>query len=97
MHHTFGALMGAFAKSKADVLELTNGVTGIAWPQSLQLLRDNQALGIRRGLASGFDVGSRLMAMIRQGAGMNVVDSPGGDGDLVEISVTVKPLDESAM
>ncbi|OZV80179.1 hypothetical protein CA850_15905 [Micromonospora echinospora] len=97
MHHTFGALMGAFAKSNADVLKLTNGVTGIAWSQSLQLLRDNPALGIRRGLSSGFDVGSRLMAMIRQGAGMNVVDSPGGDDDLVEISVTVNPVDDSDM
>ncbi|MEU4565872.1 hypothetical protein [Micromonospora sp. NPDC023956] len=97
MHHTFGALMGAFAKSNKNVPELTTGVTGIAWSQSLQLLRDNPALGIRRGLASGFDVGSRLMAMVRQGAGMNVVDSPGGDDDLVEISVTVDPVDESDM
>ncbi|WP_141725394.1 hypothetical protein [Micromonospora pallida] len=96
MHHTFGALMGAIAKSNTGVLELTNGVPGIAWSQSVQLLRDNPVLGTRRGLAAGFDVGSRVLAMVRQYKGMNVVDVP-GDDDLVEISVTVDPLDETKM
>ncbi|BCL15123.1 hypothetical protein GCM10017556_28620 [Micromonospora sagamiensis] len=91
MHHTFGALMGSVAKSSDGVRELTDGVPGIAWSQSLQLLRDNPALGTRRGLAGGFDVLSRVVALMRRGAGMNVVDSPDGDDDLVEISVTVDP------
>lgn len=94
MHHTFGALMGTVAKSSNGVRELTDGVPGIAWSQSLQLLRDNPALGTRRGLAGGFDVLSRVVAMMRRGAGMHVIDSPDGDDDLVEISVTVDPVNK---
>ncbi|WBB79013.1 hypothetical protein O7606_22935 [Micromonospora sp. WMMD882] len=89
MHHTFGALMASFAKNSDSLRSLTNGVTGISWSQSAHLMRENPMLGSRRDIAGGFDVFSRLVALMRRGAGMHVVDSPDGDDDLVEITVTV--------
>jgi len=75
MHHSFAKMLKVAEKS-GGMKRLTDGVSEFALSKEQLLAEGDKDLGRRRGMAGAFDGFSRMVALMRQMGGMDVVDVP---------------------